>query len=107
MHFLIYVDTGGKELDLSIVIPPKEIFLPIRRNLHFKSVAKLLRLSIFAYNCVTCDLAHCTVIHSLMTLSIVPVPLNRKQSYDCIIINFLPDCACKICEMFSNVVLLS
>ena len=36
----------GKELDLSVVISPNEIFEPIRRNLHFISVAKLLRLSI-------------------------------------------------------------
>ena len=35
-----------KELDLSIVISPKEIFESIRRNLHFISVVKLLRLSI-------------------------------------------------------------
>ena len=35
----------GKELN--IVISPKENFESIRRNLHFLSVAKLLRLSIF------------------------------------------------------------
>ena len=39
----------GKDLDLSIVISPNEIFEPIRRNLHFISVAKLLRLSIYTY----------------------------------------------------------
>ena len=41
----------GKELDMSTVISPKEIFGSICRNLHFISVAKLLRLSIYQHYC--------------------------------------------------------
>ena len=36
----------AKGLDLSIVIPTKEIVESIRKKMHFISVAKLLRLSI-------------------------------------------------------------
>ena len=36
----------GKELDLSIIISPKEISQSIGRKLHFIGVAKLLHLSI-------------------------------------------------------------
>ena len=42
--FMLYA--LGKELDLSIVISPKEGFESIRKKMHFISVAELLRLSI-------------------------------------------------------------
>ena len=52
----------GKDLDLSIVISPKAIYELIRRDLHFLSVAKLLRLSIYQLYLMTMCIPGSTLV---------------------------------------------